>query len=96
MQKRRGIILNWGFSHAGRRYQAGTVAAGDDSRMTGALQKEQNLSDLSNPSEALKSLGLDSEGAGYKAIVDAIFYVGIIISGEQSPATRFLGRHGLT
>lgn len=68
---------------------AGTVAAGDDSRMTGALQKEQNLSDLSNPSEALKSLGLDSEGAGYKAIVDAIFYVGIVISGEQSPATRF-------
>lgn len=68
---------------------AGTVAAGDDSRITGALQKEQNLSDLSNPSEALKSLGLDSEGAGYKAIVDAIFYVGIVISGEQSPATRF-------
>lgn len=68
---------------------AGTVAAGDDSRITGALQKEQNLSDLSNPSEALKSLGLGSDGAGYKAIVDAIFYVGIIISGEQSPATRF-------
>ena len=68
---------------------AGTVAAGDDSRITGALQKEQNLSDLSNPSEALKSLGLDSDGAGYKAIVDAIFYVGIVISGEQSPATRF-------
>ncbi|EKT4322280.1 phage tail-collar fiber domain-containing protein [Klebsiella pneumoniae] len=68
---------------------AGTVATGDDSRITGALQKEQNLSELSNPSEALKSLGLDSEGAGYKAIVDAIFYVGIVISGEQSPATRF-------
>ncbi|PJF16327.1 phage tail protein [Raoultella ornithinolytica] len=68
---------------------AGTVAAGDDSRITGALQKEKNLSDLSNPSEALKSLGLDSDGAGYKAIVDAIFYVGIIISSEQSPATRF-------
>ncbi|EMD1840606.1 phage tail protein [Raoultella planticola] len=68
---------------------AGTVAAGDDSRITGALQKEQNLSDLSNPSEALKSLGLGSDGAGYKAIVDAIFYVGIVISGEQSPATRF-------
>ncbi|MFH2356508.1 phage tail protein [Klebsiella sp. KE9767] len=68
---------------------AGTVAAGDDSRMTGALQKEQNLSDLSNPSEALKSLGLDREGAGYKAFVDAIFYVGIVISGEQSLATRF-------
>ncbi|MFP8402577.1 phage tail-collar fiber domain-containing protein [Raoultella ornithinolytica] len=69
--------------------EAGTVAAGDDSRITGALQKEKNLSDLSNPSEALKALGLDSDGAGYKAIVDAIFYVGIVISGEQSPATRF-------
>ncbi|WP_220676249.1 phage tail-collar fiber domain-containing protein [Klebsiella pasteurii] len=69
--------------------EAGTVAAGDDSRINGALQKEKNLSDLSNPSEALKSLGLDSDGVGYKAIVDAIFYVGIIISGEQSPATRF-------
>lgn len=69
--------------------EAGTVAAGDDSRIDGALQKEKNLSDLSNPSEALKSLGLDSDGVGYKAIVDAIFYVGIIISGEQSPAKRF-------
>ncbi|MDM8773842.1 phage tail protein [Klebsiella variicola] len=69
--------------------EAGTVAAGDDSRIDGALQKEKNLSDLSNPSEALKSLGLDSDGDVYKAIVDAIFYVGIVISGEQSPATRF-------
>lgn len=68
---------------------AGSVAAGDDSRITGALQKEKNLSDLSNPSEALKALGLGSDGDGYKAIVDAIFYVGIVISGEQSPATRF-------
>ncbi|HDG9774365.1 TPA: phage tail protein [Raoultella planticola] len=68
---------------------AGSVAAGDDSRITGALQKEKNLSDLSNPSEALKALGLGSDGDGYKAIVDAIFYVGIVISGEQSPETRF-------
>ncbi|MBZ6767371.1 phage tail protein [Klebsiella oxytoca] len=69
--------------------EAGTVAAGNDSRIIGALQKEKNLSDLSNPSEALKALGLDSDGDGYKAIVDAIFYVGIVISGEQSPAMRF-------
>lgn len=69
--------------------EEGTVAAGDDSRITGALQKENNLSDLSNPSEALKALGLGSDGNGYKAIVDAIFYVGIVIFGEQSPATRF-------
>lgn len=68
---------------------AGTIAAGDDSRITGALKKENNLSDLSNPSEALKALGLGSDGNGYKAIVDAIFYVGIVIFGEQSPATRF-------
>ncbi|EOT5387359.1 phage tail protein [Klebsiella oxytoca] len=69
--------------------EAGTVAAGNDSRIIGALQKEKNLSDLINPSEALKALGLDSDGDGYKAIVDAIFYVGIVISGEQSPAMRF-------
>ncbi|HBR5999474.1 phage tail protein [Klebsiella pneumoniae] len=67
----------------------GTVAAGDDSRITGALQKENNLSDLSNTSEALKALGLNSDGTAYRAIVDAIFYVGIVISGEQSPGERF-------
>lgn len=69
--------------------EAGTVVAGDDSRITGALQKENNLSDLSDTSEALKALGLNSDGAAYRAIVDAIFYVGIVISGEQSPAERF-------
>lgn len=69
--------------------EAGTVAAGDDSRIDGALQKEKNLSDLSDTSEALKALGLNSDGTAYKTIVDAIFYVGIIISGEKSPAERF-------
>ncbi|HHS8753109.1 TPA: phage tail protein [Klebsiella oxytoca] len=69
--------------------EAGTVAAGDDSRINGALQKENNLSDLSDTSEALKALGLNSDGAAFKAIVDAIFYVGIVVSGEQSPAKRF-------
>ena len=69
--------------------EMGTVAAGDDSRITGALQKENNLSDLSDTSEALKALGLNSDGAAYRAIVDAIFYVGIVVSGEQSPAERF-------
>ncbi|PLL19379.1 phage tail protein, partial [Klebsiella michiganensis] len=68
---------------------AETVAAGDDSRITGALQKENNLSDLSDTSEALKALGLNSDGTAYKTIVDAIFYVGIIISGEKSPAECF-------
>lgn len=68
---------------------ADTVAAGDDSRIIGALQKENNLSDLSDTSEALKVLGLNSDGMAYRAIVDAIFYVGIIVSGEHSPAERF-------
>jgi hypothetical protein len=38
----------------------------DDSRITGALQKENNLSDLSDTSEALKALGLNSDGAAYR------------------------------
>jgi hypothetical protein len=67
----------------------GTVAAGDDLRITGALQKENNLSDLSDTSEALKALGLNSDGAAYRAIVNAIFYVGIVVAGEKSPAERF-------
>ena len=37
---------------------SGTVAAGDDSRITGAAQKASNLSDLSNASTARTNLGL--------------------------------------
>ncbi|WLP19069.1 phage tail protein [Klebsiella michiganensis] len=69
--------------------EAHTVAAGDDLRITGALQKENNLSDLSDTSEALKVLGLNRDGTAYRAIVDAIFYVGIVVSGEHSPAEHF-------
>ena len=66
-----------------------TVAAGDDLRITGALQKESNLSDLTNAESARKNLGLNSDGEGFKGIVDAILYPGIIIPGEKSPAERF-------
>lgn len=69
--------------------EVGTVAAGDDSRINGALQKENNLSDLDEAGEALTNLGLSSNGEGFKAIVDALFYVGIVLSGEKSPAERF-------
>lgn len=37
---------------------AGTVAAGDDSRITGALQKTDNLFELTNKSDARANLGL--------------------------------------
>lgn len=68
---------------------AETVAAGDDSRITGALQKESNLSDLTNAESARENLGLNSDCEGFKDIVDAILYPGIIIPSEKSPAERF-------
>ena len=68
---------------------AGTVAAGDDSRIAGALQKDKNLSDIHDKAEARKNLGLSSDGDGFKAIVDAVLYPGIIIPSEKSPAERF-------
>ncbi|MGJ3290235.1 hypothetical protein [Klebsiella michiganensis] len=37
---------------------AGTVAAGDDSRITGAVQKDQNLNDLPDKAAARSNLGL--------------------------------------
>ncbi|ECJ1268381.1 phage tail protein [Salmonella enterica] len=38
---------------------AGTIAAGDDARITGAMQKDQNGADISNVAMFLKNLGLE-------------------------------------
>ena len=55
------IFLNVGLGEAAKRdvgTTVGTVAAGDDLRITGALQKENNLYELTNKSDARANLGL--------------------------------------
>ncbi|WP_254245480.1 phage tail-collar fiber domain-containing protein [Klebsiella quasipneumoniae] len=73
----------------------GTVAAGDDSRITGSLKKENNLSDLNDTSEGFKALGLNSDGTAYRAIVDAIFYVESLFQANKARRRVSPGRHGL-
>lgn len=73
---------------------AGMVAAGDDSRITGALQKESNLSDLTDVESARENLGMNRDGEGFKDIVDAILYPGIIIPSEKARLSASRGRCG--
>lgn len=58
---------------------AGTVAAGNDSRITGALQKNNNLRDLGNTGTARANLGLGSAatqtvGGGANQIPDMNYF----------------------
>ncbi|MEB5958808.1 phage tail protein [Enterobacter sichuanensis] len=64
---------------------AGTVAAGDDSRITGALQKNQNLADVSDKAKGRQNLGL--KGA---AVLDIGTTAGTVAAGDDSRITGAL------
>ncbi|MRT01869.1 gp53-like domain-containing protein [Ewingella americana] len=66
---------------------AGTVAAGDDSRITGAMQKANNLSDLVSYSTARANMGL--KGA---ALLDVGTTSGTVAAGDDSRITGALQR----
>jgi hypothetical protein len=61
---------------------AGTVAAGDDSRITGAAQKASNLSDLGNVTTARSNLGL-----GGAATLNVGTAAGTVAAGDDSRIT---------
>ncbi|HHT7588614.1 TPA: phage tail protein [Klebsiella michiganensis] len=54
------------------------------------LQAENNLSDLDNKEEARKNLGLGGlDGEGFRAIIDAVFWVGRSVISDSDPGTRY-------
>ncbi|MGJ3287329.1 phage tail-collar fiber domain-containing protein [Klebsiella michiganensis] len=54
------------------------------------LQAENNLSDITDAEEARDNLGLaDIEGAGFRAIIDAVFWVGRTVISDSNPQSRY-------
>ncbi|ENQ0853290.1 phage tail protein [Klebsiella oxytoca] len=54
------------------------------------LQAENNLSDITDAEEARNNLGLaDIEGAGFRAIIDAVFWVGRTVISDSNPQSRY-------
>lgn len=70
---------------------AGTVAAGDDARISGAAQKTQNLADLASPSTARTNLGL-----GGAAVLAVGTTAGTVAAGDDARITGALPATGGT
>jgi hypothetical protein len=60
----------------------GTYAAGNDSRITGAAQKAQNLADLADPATARTSLGLGTAAVQSAGAFDAAGAASTAVSGH--------------
>lgn len=76
---------------------AGTVAAGNDSRITGALQSANNLSDLGSPSSARTNLGLGTAATAGTATTSAAGIVQLdgTASDIQALGAQAAGASGL-